>query len=923
MDYKDTLNLPRTDFPMRANAPVREPEIQAMWDREDIYGKLQARRKGAPRFVLHDGPPYSSSGNIHIGHAMNKILKDMVVKHRALSGFDAPFVPGYDTHGLPTEIAALKELKGKKPDLGPLDIRALCKEFALRSVEGQKKAFKRLGVFADWENPYLTLQPEFEAVQIRVFGQMASKGYIYKGLKPVYWCSTCVTALAEAEVEYEDHVSPSIYVAFPLVESAALADLLSRGRDVRLVIWTTTPWTLPANLAIAVAPDLDYTVVETPRGDFVVAADLVDSFLQATGLEGTEVGPRVKGRALEHSKYRHVYLDRISPVILAPHVQAENTGLVHTAPGHGNEDYLAGQAYGLGILAPLDDRGRFTAEGGPLTEGLFYADANPVILAELEKRGALLATDSISHSYPHCWRCHKPVIFRATEQWFASVAGFRERALEEIKKVRWIPANGEIRITNMVADRSDWCISRQRVWGVPIPVFYCEGCNAILVTPETTEFVAQVFAREGSDAWWKLPAEDLLPPGTTCNGCGHGRFRKEKDIMDVWFDSGSSHEAVCAARGLGWPVDLYLEGSDQYRGWFQSSLLTAVATRGQAPYRMVITHGFALDGQGRKMSKSLGNVIDPLDVIRQNGADVLRLWVSSQDYTSDVRISPTMLQQLAEVYRKIRNTARFLLGNLYDFDPARDAVAYPDLPELDRFALHRLQEVTRKVREFYETFQYDPFYHLVQNYCVNDLSGFYLDVTKDRLYASAPASRERRAVQTVLHHVLQTLMRLISPVLSHLAEDIYQFLPASQRGSEPSVFLLDFPAVEPRWLDDALASRWSEILALREKVNKLLEEARQRKEIGASTDALALVPASDVPLDILREALGVSQVRVAADGQIRVAPAPGSKCQRCWLILPTVGQDERHPELCERCSTVIASREVHVGAPASSRPHAG
>ncbi|MBM3269371.1 MAG: isoleucine--tRNA ligase [Candidatus Sericytochromatia bacterium] len=905
MDYKATLNLPKTDFPMRANAAVREPEIQALWHGETIFAKLLERREGRPRYVLHDGPPYSSSGTIHIGHAMNKILKDIVVKHKALTGFYTPFVVGYDCHGLPTEIAALKELKGKK-DLTALELRALSREFAQRSIDGQHAAFKRLGVFADWDNPYKTMDPAFEAAQIRVFGKMAEKGYIYKGLKPVYWCSTCVTALAEAEVEYEDHVSPSIFVGFPLVAAKPLADRLAAGRDVRLAIWTTTPWTLPANLAIAVHPDLEYTVVETPRGDMVVAASLVESFLAALKLPGKDVGPRFKGADLEHATYRHVFVDRQSPVVLGHHVEAESSGLVHTAPGHGMEDYIVGQAYGIQPFAPLDDRGRFTAEAPDWLAGKFYAEANPVIVAALEDRGALLANETISHSYAHCWRCHKPVIFRATDQWFASVAGFRDQALAEIEKVRWHPANGQVRITNMVADRSDWCISRQRSWGVPIPVFYCEGCNTICITPETTEHVAALFEKEGSDAWWKYPARDLLPAGTTCKGCGHGSFRKEKDIMDVWFDSGVTHEAVCAARGLGWPVDLYLEGSDQYRGWFQSSLLTAVATRGAAPYRMVVTHGFALDEQRRKMSKSLGNVVDPLEVIGNLGADVLRLWVSSQDYTSDVSISKQMLQQLAEVYRKIRNTSRFLLGNLYDFDPARDAVPYEDLPEIDRYALHRLQEVIREVREDFETFHYDPFFHLVQNYCVNDLSGFYLDVTKDRLYASAPASRPRRAAQTVLYHILHALMRLISPVLSHLAEDIYHYLPASHRGPEPSVFLLEFPEVRDAWLDDALAARWQGLLALRAEVNKLLEEARQRKEIGSSSDAAARVPDCGVPAEILREALNVSQVEIGAPA-IAVGGAPGEKCQRCWLILPTVGADGRHEDLCERCVGVVSA----------------
>ncbi|MBM3274470.1 MAG: isoleucine--tRNA ligase, partial [Candidatus Sericytochromatia bacterium] len=732
-----------------------------------------------------------------------------------------------------------------------------------------------------------------------------------------------VTALAEAEVEYEDHVSPSIFVGFQVTQSAALSTFLAAGRDVRLVVWTTTPWTLPANLAIAAHPDLDYVVVDTGNQLLVIRAgafelleaaklpgmkDLGLSFL--AGADASKIVATVKGRDLEHSQYRHPFLDRESPVILGHHVEDSQSGLVHTAPGHGHDDYVIGQAYGLAILAPLDDRGHFTEAGGELVQGMFHAKANPVIVEELGKRGALLANDTLSHSYPHCWRCHKPVIYRATDQWFASVAGFREKALEEIKKVKWHPANGEVRITNMIANRTDWCISRQRSWGVPIPVFYCDGCNGILITPDSTEHVAGIFETEGSDAWWNRSAEALLPPGLACPACGHARFRKEKDIMDVWFDSGTSHEGVAAARGLGWPVDLYLEGSDQYRGWFQSSLLTAVATRGAAPYRMVITHGFALDEQRRKMSKSLGNIVDPNEVIKNLGADVLRLWVSSQDYTSDVTISNQMLQQLAEVYRKIRNTARFLLGNLYDFDPARDAVPYADLPELDRFALHRLQEVIREVREDFETFHYDPFFQLVQNYCVQDLSGFYLDVLKDRLYASAPTSRLRRSAQTVLHEILQALMRLVSPVLAHLAEDIYAFMPAAQKGADPSVFLLDFPVVNEKWLDEGLAERWRGVLALRGEVNKLLEEARQRKEIGSSADAKATVPAALLPADNLREALNVSQVAIDASGGARVAPAPGEKCQRCWLILPSVGHAKGHTDLCERCSDVMESLQA-------------
>lgn len=923
MDYKSTLNLPTTAFPMRANSAAREPELQAFWERERIYDRLLEHRKASPTFVLHDGPPYSSSGQIHIGHALNKILKDMVVKHRALMGFQAPFVPGYDTHGLPTEVAALKELKDRKQDLTPLEIRALCKDFATKSIAGQQTAFKRLGVFGDWEHPYVTMQPEFEAAQVRVFGEMAARGHIYKGLKPVYWCSTCVTALAEAEVEYEDHVSPSIYVEFPIVESGvrAIQERLSAGKPVSLVIWTTTPWTLPANLAIAVHPDFDYTLVDTPRGTLVLAHERVAAVARAAGLSEVEPTEAVfKGKTLEHTRYRHVFLDRESPVILGTHVTLETgSGLVHTAPGHGMEDYVAGQLYGLDVLAPLDDRGVFTPEAGDLVSGQFYAKANPVVVAELERLGRLLSATEFSHSYPHCWRCHKPVIFRATEQWFASIAGFRQQALDAIKGVRWHPAYGEVRISNMVENRTDWCISRQRTWGVPIPVFYCEACNTFVITPQTTARVAEVFAREGSDAWWRLDAFDLLPPGMRCSGCGHDRFRKEKDIMDVWFDSGVTHEAVCAQRGLGWPVDLYLEGSDQYRGWFQSSLLTAVATRGQAPYRTVIKHGFALDPQGRKMSKSLGNVVDPYQVMNKYGADVLRLWVSSVDYTEDVKIGDGILGQLAEVYRKIRNTVRFLLANLADFAPQTEAVAYADLPEIDRFALHRLDEVVEQVRGFFERYEYNGFYTLIQNYCVVDLSSFYLDVIKDRLYASAERAPERRAAQTVLHHILWTLMRLISPVLSHLAEDIYQHLPARPPGAPSSVFFLDYPQVQGPWRDLELASRWGRVLELRYRVNKLLEEARQRKEIGSAVDAVALVPATEVPAfgrgsaaDVLREALNVSQVRIEGDA-LAVAPASGSKCARCWLVLPTVGQDLEHAELCERCARVVGSQPVAAG----------
>jgi isoleucyl-tRNA synthetase len=930
-DYKQTVNLPATDFPMRANSAVREPELQALWQSQGIYQRMLERRSGAPSYVLHDGPPYSSSGAIHIGHALNKTLKDIVVKYKALIGLRAPYVPGYDTHGLPTELAALKELKAKHHDLAPLDVRRLCREFALKSVASQAAHFQRLGGFGDWDHPYITLDPAFEAQQIRVFGEMAQAGYIYKGLKPVYWCAYDTTALADAEVEYDDAKDPAITVAFPLVSAPAgpLADWLKAG-PVSLAIWTTTPWTLPANLAIALGADFDYVGLELEgHGLVIVAADRADAVLAETGLLAKRRTEPVKGRDLAGARYRHVFLDRESPVILAEHVTTESgTGAVHTAPGHGMEDYLAGQQYGLEVLAPLDDRGVYTAEAGPWLEGQHYAKANAGIIEELAKRGVLLGHHEIVHSVAHCWRCKKPVIYRATEQWFASVAGFRAQALQAIKTVRWIPAFGEQRLANMVADRGDWCISRQRSWGVPIPVFYCEADHEPLLTAETIAHVAEWFEKEGADAWWLHGVSELLPAGTTCPKCGGTAFRKEKDIMDVWFDSGSTWSTVLEARPeLSYPADLYLEGSDQYRGWFQSSLLTSVATRGQAPYRTVLSHGFVLDGQGRKMSKSLGNVVEPLEVIKQYGADVLRLYVSSVDYTSDVRISDVILKQQADIYRKIRNTARYLMSNLADFDPAEHAVAHGDLFEVDRFARHRLQEVVSEVTGAFDRFEFARFYQIIQNYCVVDLSSFYLDVLKDRLYASAPNSRDRRSAQTVMHDILQALMRMVSPVLSHLAEDLYQYLPASQKAGVASVFLLDWPKPEAGYLDAALAARWTRLLELRETVNKALETARQAKQIGSSLEAaVTLYPAKDEDAQLLtslgeglEKMLIVSEVVVMPAGSavpdgaiadvdlaVLVGRAPGAKCERCWNYSRAVGTHADHPTLCDRCEQVLA-----------------
>jgi isoleucyl-tRNA synthetase len=930
VEYKQTVNLPTTDFPMRANSAAREPEIQAKWSEQGIYERMLEKRQDAPSYILHDGPPYSSSGNIHIGHALNKILKDVIVKYKAMSGFRAPFVPGYDTHGLPTELAALKALKTSSKDLSALEVRALSKEFALKSIETQKGHFMRLGVFGDWDHPYVTLDPKFEAAQIRVFGDMMQAGYIYKGLKPVYWCSFDTTALAEAEVEYADHTSPSIFVRFPVVDSPNPAIKAMVG-DLSLAIWTTTPWTLPANLAVALGPDFDYGVYQVEgHGRILMATALAEDVLATAGLTGIPFeGMTFKGRDLEGTTYQHPFLDRKSPVILGDHVTLDaGTGAVHTAPGHGLEDYQVGLKYGLQVLAPLNDRGIFTAEAGPLVEGMPYFKANPTIIEALRERGVLLHHKDFQHSYPHCWRCHNPVIYRATEQWFASIDAFRQATLDAIKGVKWLPGFGEVRISNMVADRGDWCISRQRSWGVPIPVFYCAHDHEPLLTPETIDRVAAKFEAEGSDAWWKYDAADFLGQDFACSKCGGRAFTQERDVMDVWFDSGTTWSAVLEARPeLSFPADLYLEGADQYRGWFQSSLLTAIATRGQAPYRMVLTHGFTMDAQGRKMSKSLGNTIEPVKVIQQYGADVLRLYVSSVDYTSDVRISDLSFKQLSEVYRKIRNTARYLMANLNDFDP-KDAVAYDALPEIDRYALHRLHQVTQEVTANFESFQFFQFFQTIQNYAVVDLSSFYLDVAKDRLYAEAPDALSRRAAQTVMHEILQAMMRMVAPVLSHLAEDIFTYLPAAQKPDAASVFLLDWPKIPDQYRNEALAERWERILTLREIVNKGLEEARQAKVIGSGLDAhVTLSPKTREARELI-EGLGddltkvliVSGVTIAdaaaaeapeGDLGVTVERASGEKCERCWTYSVEVGTHHAHQTLCTRCVGVVGGLVSH------------
>ena len=947
--YKDTVNLPKTNFDMRANAVKREPELQTFWDEQQLYEQLSQENPGE-LFVLHDGPPYAN-GSLHMGHALNKVLKDVINKYQLLRGRKVRYVPGWDCHGLPIELKVLQTLKSEeRKALTPLKLRQKAKEFALKTVDQQRQSFKSYGVWGDWEHPYLTLKPEYEAAQIGVFGQMVLKGYIYRGLKPVYWSPSSKTALAEAELEYpEGHTSRSLYAAFEVKQLSSalmmgLDSFMGRG-ELGVAIWTTTPWTIPANLAVSVNPALIYAVVEVGEnapGRFkylIVAKDLVDRLSEVLGTTLT-VQATMVGKTLEHTTYQHPLFDRRSEIVIGgDYVTTDaGTGLVHTAPGHGQDDYLVGQRYGLPILAPVDDDGNFTEEAGPFAGLNVLGDGNTAVIAALQEAQSLLKEEPYVHKYPYDWRTKKPTIFRATEQWFASVEGFRDQALAAIADVHWIPAQGENRITPMVAERSDWCISRQRSWGVPIPVFYDEATGKPLLTQETIAYVQAIVAEKGSDAWWELPVEALLPEPYRSNG---QRYRKGTDTMDVWFDSGSSWAAVAEQRPeLKYPVDLYLEGSDQHRGWFQSSLLTSVAVNNCAPYKTVLTHGFVLDEQGYKMSKSLGNVVDPMVIIKGGknqkeeppyGADVLRLWVSSVDYSSDMRLGKTVLKQMADVYRKIRNTARFLLGNLHDFDPAKNAVPYEQLPELDRYLLHRITEVFTEVTDAFDSFQFFRFFQTVLNFCVVDLSNFYLDSAKDRLYISAEDSPRRRSCQTVLAIALENLTKAIAPVLSHMAEDIWQALPYAT--PHPSVFQAGWVTLDDQWHAPALATKWQTLAQSRDEVNKVLEKARADKAIGSSLEAKLLLYTADGQLkealqalnadslsgnsvDELRYLFLTSQVELldTADRitglkygaqanalQIGVVDADGKKCDRCWHYSTHVGEAAAHPLLCERC----------------------
>jgi len=934
-----SVNLPQTNFPMKANSAVREVEIQRGWDERKIYDQSLKQRQGRDKFVLHDGPPYLSSSKIHIGTALNKILKDIVTKYKAQHGYYAPYIPGYDSHGLPIETAVLKDVKGGHQAFSPVELRKRCREFALSNLKGQEANFRRLGVWGDWEHPYITLDPKFEGTQIRVFGKMAEKGFLYKGFKPVYWCANCETALAEAEVEYADHTSDSIFVKFPVKpeSKAKLPAFASKFDEVYFVIWTTTPWTLPANLGIAVHPNFKYHFLKTnEHGVLVIAEPLKEAFLSTLGWndgQATSLGT-VMGKELDRLECQHPFVDRTSLVVLGDHVTDDvGTGCVHTAPGHGLEDFEVGTRYKLGVVSPLDNRGVFTEEAGQFS-GLRYDKANKAIVEHLKEIGKLLHHSQYQHSYPHCWRCKKPVIYRATEQWFASVDGFRAQALAAIDTVSWIPASGRNRIHNMVENRSDWCISRQRAWGVPIPVFYCKSCSKPLMSADSIERVARVFEQEGSDSWWERDEKYFLGEGFKCPDCGSSGFVKETDTMDVWFDSGITHAAVIDGRSelRGTPCELYLEGSDQHRGWFQSSLLTSVAVSGRAPYQIVLTHGFVVDENGHKMSKSLGNVVDPDDVIKQYGADVLRLWVASVNYTDDIPIGKNMLAQLAEVYRKLRNTARYLLGNLHDFDPAVDRVEYEQLSPLDTYVLHKLQEVVAEVTEDFDRYEFFKYYQLLQNFCVVDLSSFYFDIVKDRLYTAGKGSVSRRAVQTVLTEVLSVLVRLLVPVTPHLAEDIWQHLPEKLRGKEPSVLLTDFPTPRSEYLKPELDEFWKDLIQVRYTVNKALELARASRKIGSSLEAQVLLKFSDdgvrAKVSSLGEALagffitsqaaimGADDQRFQQNGSLAaveetgtkviVLPAAGRKCPRCWKFTEDIGSDSNFQELCGACAHALA-----------------
>jgi isoleucyl-tRNA synthetase len=935
MDYKTTLNLPKTTFPMRANLPQTEPTMLAWWQQVGIDKRLREVAADRPLWILHDGPPYAN-GHIHMGHVLNKVLKDIVVKSRSMAGFNAVYVPGFDCHGLPIEHQVDKELGLDKPGvdvrsaMDPVEKIRRCRAYAQTFVDTQREEFKRLGVFGDWDHPYLTMTPAYEGVIVRELGRLVGRGLVYKGLKPVHWCMYCKTALAQAEVEYEEQRTPSLYVKFPLV---APHPEVPKAPHQSVVVWTTTPWTLPANLAVAVSPHARYVALEVGGETLFVAEDLVDELVRVAKLGSPVTVRRLEGWQLEGQQYRHPWIDRVGKIYGADFVTLDaGTGLVHVAPGHGEEDYDLGRSHDLPIYNPVDDDGRFVPEVEHFA-GLTVWDANRKIIDLLRERGALVAEVPLTHTYPHCWRCKNPTLFRATEQWFVGLDrdGLRTRTLQAIRNdVRWIPGWGEERIYNMVAHRPDWTLSRQRVWGVPIVAFYCAGCEALLLEQPVMDHVARIFAEgRGIEEWYLRDEARLVPPGVRCSRCGGTAFRKGTDTLDVWFDSGCSHAAVLETRPeLRWPAELYLEGSDQHRGWFHSSLLEAMATRDAPPYRAVLTCGFVVDGEGRKMSKSVGNTVGPEDLIPKYGAEVLRLWVAAEDYTEDIRLSNEILERLADAYRRLRNTCRFLLGNLGDFDPARHRQPYAALDEVDRFVLDRLARLVDRVTRAYEEYQFHAVFHALHNFCAVDLSALYLDIIKDRLYTSAPDDSRRRAAQTACHDVLSALLRLLAPILSFTAEEAWRHLPGAKADS---VHLERFPEVPLAWLDDTLDVEWRRLLEVRREIAKALETARARGLIGSGLEAAVTIAQApeDLPdllarkRDLLPALLIVSQVSLARGREpsavqyesqeipgltIGVDHAHGTKCARCWMWTEDVGADAEHPTLCERCVAVLRQR---------------
>ena len=918
-DYSSTLNLPKTDFPMRGNLPTKEPETLKAVFENGLYEKILKKNEGHKHFVLHDGPPYAN-GEIHAGHALNKILKDTIVRYKAMKGFYAPFIPGYDTHGMPTEKKAIEKLGLDRSKIPVTKFRDTCREFTTNYKDIQTEGFKRLGVLGDWAHPYITYDHATEARQIGVFGDMYKKGYIYKGLKPVYWCTDCETALAEAEIEYKDVTGESIYVKFPVEDSKGLFD----KKDTYMVIWTTTPWTLPGNMGITIGADYEYSMVELKENKenaklerLIIATELVEKVMKLAEIEDYKTVQTFKGSELEGVLCKHPFLDRMSRVVLGSETTVnvtldEGTGAVHTAPAYGKEDYLQGLKDKLGMVVAVDDKGKQTAEAGEFA-GQFYAKSNKTITAWLDENGYLLKAVKIEHSYPHCWRCKKPIIFRATPQWFASVDGFRDDVLKAIKTVTWHPDWGEDRMSEMIKGRNDWCISRQRTWGVPLPIFYCKDCGEPYVTEESIKKIQEVVRTEGTNAWWAKEAKDLVPEGAKCPKCGCTEFKKETDIMDVWFDSGSTHQSVLVERGLDYPADLYLEGNDQYRGWFQSSLLTSVAVNGIAPYKEVLCCGFVVDGQGRKMSKSLGNGVSPIDVSNKFGADILRLWALSSDYSMDVNLSDDILKGISDVYRKIRNTARYILGNTYDYDPEKP-VAYEDLQEIDKWALTRLNKLIKDCTNDYDTYSFGNCYHDVNQFCVVDMSSFYLDIIKDRLYTEKADSVARRAAQTTMYYILDALVKILTPMISFTAEEIWSAMNHTKKENVESPMLADYPVLNDEWDNKEIAEKWEKIIKVKNIVAKDLELARAEKTIGNSLDAKVTIYAEGEEYKFLKEneeliklVLIVSGLEIQENNRkqeeklgVKVEHATGEKCERCWMY-----NDHIEDGLCPRCKEVL------------------